>query len=210
MAKKDDSQKTGEDTAGAQGTGPDDNQVLANEEMTVEDLKSTYPQLVTALEEEQRQKLVTAIEDELLDKIGQCTAKQIKANMPELYERIVIELQGRGGPNLNVPGFLLEFDDPFARGTLEQYGIMKKLDGLSLPYVLPFNVKGQAEVNVEQLTNKYEASKALKGEFKNVDAYIAFKRKIVTQVLEFYILIAEGGGDYKRANNARRAMRKIK
>lgn len=199
MAKKEDNKATGKDPAGAQNPGPDDDQGPKNGEIqTVEDLESCYPQLVTA------------IRDEVVLQVGSCTAKQVQANMPELYERIVTELQGRGGPNLNVPGFLLEFDDPFAQGTLDRYQGLMGLDGLRLPYVVPFKGKGRGDIHEDLWTAKFEKTEALETEFKNVAAYIAFKSKIITQVLEFYILVAEGAGDYVRAKAARRAMKKIK
>jgi hypothetical protein len=196
MAKKEDIQEAGKGAAGGQVPEKPAGQTAPIE--TVEDLEACYP------------RLVTEIRDEVIGQVSRCTGKQVKENMPELYERIVTELQGRGGPNLNVPGFLLEIDDPFAKGTLEQYEIKKGLAGLSLPYVLPFKVKGQSTVNAARLTEKYEDSEALQAEFKTVDAYIAFKSRIIVQVLEFYILVAEGGGDYVRAEAARKAMKKIK
>lgn len=191
MAKKEDSKK---------GPGPDENQGPTNngDIQTVEDLEDVFP------------KLVTVIRDDLVKQIEKATAEQIKTNMPELYDRIVTHIQSKGGPNLNVPGFLLEVDDPFARGTLEQYEILQGLKGLRLPYVLPFKVKGQAPVNRIRLTKKFQASEDLKVEFKDIEKYLTFKSRIITQVLEFYILIAEGGGDYARANEARKAMKKIK
>lgn len=173
-------------------------EVATSEIQTVEDLESRYPQLVSE------------IRDEVIDQVGACSAKAVKANMPDLYERIVTDLQGSGRPNLNVPGFLLEYDDPFARGTLDQYEIKMGIDGLRLPYVLPFKVKGQSAVNEERLIKKFKASKGLQATFKRVDDYIAFKSRTIVQILEFYILVAEGGGDYERAKAARLAMKKIK
>lgn len=108
----------------------DDNQGPATAEIqTMEDLEACYPQLVTE------------IRDEVIMKIGMCTASQLKGHMPELYDRIVMDLQGKSGPNLNVPGFLLEVDDPVARGTLRAYQKLKGLTDLRLPYVLPYKDK---------------------------------------------------------------------
>jgi len=178
----------------------DDNQDTATAEIkTMEDLEACYPQLVSR------------IRDEVIEQVGNCTVKKVKENMPELYERIVAELQSRGGPDLKVPGFLLEVDDPFAEGTLRKYEELKGMDELRLPYVLPFKDKGTGEVYGELWRRKWEAAEeVLEAEFKNIKAYIAFKSRIITQVLEFYILIANGAGDTKRADAARGAMKKIK
>jgi len=131
MAKKEDIQ-AGESAAGTQEPekSADDNQDAATAEIkTVEDLEAGYPQLVSE------------IRDEVIEQVGKCTAKKVKENMPELYERIVAELQNRGGPKLNVPGFLLELDDPVAPGTLRLFKRLKGNDSLSLPCVLPYKDK---------------------------------------------------------------------
>ena len=65
-------------------------------------------------------------------------------------------------------------------------------------------------VGAEAWKKKYEASEALKAQFKKVEDYVAFKSKVVTQVLEHYILIADGAGDRERVAAARKAMTKIK
>jgi len=96
---------------------------------TAEELEACYPELVSK------------IRDEAVAQVGQCSAKAIKENMPELYERIVMEIQGKSGPDLNVPGFLLEIDDPVAEGTLRIYQRLKGISGLHLPYVLPYKDK---------------------------------------------------------------------
>jgi len=107
-----------------------DNQDTATTEIkTVEDLEACYPQLVTE------------IRDEVIKQIESCTAGQAKKNLPKLYERIVAELQSKRGPNLNVPGFLLEIDDPVAFGTLRAFKRLTGNDGLSLPCVLPYKNK---------------------------------------------------------------------
>lgn len=195
-AAKEDAEKS---AAGTQGPGPDDNQGPTNAEIqTVEELENLYPQLVSA------------VRDEVIMQIGKCSLGQVKKNMPDFYQRLVMEVQSKGGPNLNVPGFLLEFEDPFAAGTLARYGNLKGLDGLRLPFVLPFSEKGKGEVHRELWAKKFEASETLESEFKNLETYVAFKSKVIIQALEFYILVAEGGGDYDRAKAARLAMKKIK
>lgn len=205
MAKKDDIQEAGKAAAGRKESEISTDDIKdstlttsATEIETVEDLEAYYPQLVSA------------VRDEVIVQIGKCSLDQVKKNMPDFYQRLVMEVQNKGGPNLNVPGFLLELDDPFAKGTLEKYGNMKGLDGLRLPYVLPFKEKGKGEVYGALWSKKFEASETLKAEFKDLDAYVAFKSKIITQALEFYILVAEGGGDYERAKAAHLAMKKIK
>jgi len=217
MAKKEDAGKkdAGKTAAPTPGPEPETDQVepetgtqgpetietgnLSTAEIeTVEELEIVYP------------KLVSAVRDEVIMQVGKCTLEQVKKNMPDFYQRLVMEIQSKGGPNLNVPGFLLELDDPFAEGTLQQYGNMKGLDGLRLPYVLPFKEKGKGEIHEALWDQKFEASEILKNEFKDLNAYVAFKSRIITQALEFYILVAEGGGDYDRAKAARLAMKKIK
>lgn len=158
MVKKEDIKEAGKAAAG--GQGPEKTAVAGIE--TVEDLEACYPQLVSK------------IRDEVIEKIGKCTAGQLKGHMPELYDRVVLEVQGKRGPDLNVAGFLLEVDDPFAMSTLRTFQNLKRVDGLRLPYVLPF------------------------------------KDKMTKPTLENYILRAEGGGDTKRVDAARKAMEKIK
>ena len=136
---------------------------------TVEELESCYPQLVseirdeTPIEPEDNQgaatagietveeleivypKLVSAVRDEVVKQISKCTLAQVKTNMPEFYERLVMEIQNKSGLNLNVPGFLLEVDDPFAEGTLRTYQRLKGIGGLRLPHVLPYKDKKTKE-----------------------------------------------------------------
>lgn len=104
-----------------------DSKTLALE--SAADLEVAYPQLVQA------------IRDEVVRDIGKCSAGELRANLPELYQRIVIEVQGKSGSILKVPGYLLEVDDPFAEGTLRTYQRLKGVDGLRLPYVLPYKDK---------------------------------------------------------------------
>lgn len=105
------------------------NDIVTTEIGTVEDLESCYPQLVSE------------IRDEVIEQVGKCTTKQMKENMPELYQRIVTDIQSKSGPKLNVPGFLLEVDDPVAGGTLRAYQKLKGLADLRLPFVLPYKDK---------------------------------------------------------------------
>ncbi len=129
---------------------------------TVEDLESAFPSLVSA------------VRDEVIEQIGKCSLAQVKENMPEFYKRLALEVQAQGGPNLNVPGFLLELNDPFAIGALRTYQKLTGSSELRLPFVLP---------------NKDKRTKA---------------------TLENYIVRASGGGDVKRAEAARLAMKKVK
>jgi len=189
MTKKEDVQEVGKIETGNLQTA---------EIQTVEDLESCYPQLVSE------------IRDKVIIQIRKCPIKELKDNMPELYERIVTDIQGKGGPNLKVPGFLLEVDDPFAESTLQAYQGLKGIDGLRLPFVLPFQEKGKGQIRETAWKMKFEKSEALKAEFKDLNAYLVFKGRLITQALEHYVLVAEGGGDYERANAARKAMKKIK
>lgn len=118
--------------AGPQGTesNADDNQeTTATTIDTVEDLEACYPQLVQA------------IRDEVVGQIGRCSAGQLKGHLPDLYQRVVTDIKIKSAPHLNVPGFLLEVDDPFAAGTLRAYQKEKRVGGLKLPYVLPYKDK---------------------------------------------------------------------
>ena len=113
---------------------PEDDQGLATAEIeTVEELEIVYP------------RLVSAVRDEVVGQISKCTLAQVKANMPEFYERLVMEVQNKSGLNLNVPGFLLEIEDPFAEGTLRTYQKLKGIGGLRLPHVLPYKDKKTKE-----------------------------------------------------------------
>lgn len=92
---------------------------------TVEDLESAFPSLVSA------------VRDEVVEQISKCSLAQVKENMPAFYKRLALEVQAQGGPNLNVPGFLLELDDPFAGGALRTYQKLTGSSELRLPFVLP-------------------------------------------------------------------------
>ncbi len=143
MAKKQDAAKKGADksSAGTPEPVPDETQVEPEDDQgaataeieTVEELESVYPQLVSA------------VRDEVVKQIGQCTLAQVKTNMPEFYERLVMEVQNKSGLNLNVPGFLLELNEPFAEGTLRTYQKLKGIGGLRLPHVLPYKDKKTKE-----------------------------------------------------------------
>ena len=165
---------------------------------TVDDLESQYPDLVSQ------------IRDDVIIQIGACPAKDIKLNMPELYERIAADVPKHSGIDMREPGFLLDVGDPFAAGAMRTYARLRKLTGLHLPFVLPFKTKGNGDIRAEAWKKKFEASEALKAQFKKVEAYVAFKSKVVTQVLEHYIQIADGAGDRERVAAARKAMTKIK
>jgi len=149
------------DTKDAENSA-DDNQGAATAEIkTVEDLEAVYPQLVSE------------IRDEVVEQVGKCTAETVKKNMPELYERIVAALQSRGGPNLNVPGFLLEIDDPVAAGTLRAFKRLTGNDGLSLPCVLPFKDKSTKAALENYIlraegSGDYERANAARGAMKKV------------------------------------------
>ena len=127
MAKKDNDKKQAGPSAASMQSATAEPRTSAIE--TVEDLEACYPHLVSE------------IRDEVIEKIGKCSAGQLKGHMPELYQRIVMDIQGKSGPNLNVPGFLLEVDDPVAAGTLRAFQKLKRVDGLRLPYVLPYKDK---------------------------------------------------------------------
>jgi hypothetical protein len=169
-----------------------------SEIQTPAELRAAYPEQVKV------------IEDEIVTQIGQCSAQEIKENLPDLYDRIVEVLRGQGGPNLNVPGFLLDTDDPFADATLVFYASLKGLAGLRVPYVLPAADKGKGPVNEKVWKKQFAKSETVQAEFKTEKAFYAFKAKIATQVLEYYILLADGGCDPARAAKARAALKKIK
>ena len=171
-AKKRDDEKSASDKTNA-GTEniPDEDQSIEPSETeevqgdvieTVEDLESAFPSLVSA------------VRDEVIAQISKCSLAQIKENMPAFYKRLALEVQAQGGPNLNIPGFLLELNDPFAIGALRTYQKLTGSSELRLPFVLP---------------NKDKRTKA---------------------TLKNYIVRASGGGDVKRAEAARLAMKKVK
>jgi hypothetical protein len=113
---------------------PEDDQGVEPAEIeTVEELEIVYP------------KLVSAVRDEVVRQISKCSLEQVKKNMPEFYERLVMDVQNKSGLKLNVPGFLLDTDDPFAEGTLRTYQKLKGIGGLRLPHVLPFKDKKTKE-----------------------------------------------------------------
>jgi len=114
----------------------------------VEDLEAQYPELVAEIREKpviekaedleaQYPQLVAEIRDQVVDQLGKCSIKQVQQNLPDLYARIVTDIQNKSGSNLSVPGFLLEVDDPFAEGTLRTYQKLKGITGQRLPWVLP-------------------------------------------------------------------------
>lgn len=130
VPESDENQVPEPDEPGIDRVGPEEDQGAATPEIeTVEELEIVYP------------KLVSAVRDEVIRQIGNCSLKQVKANMPDFYERLVREVQNKSGPNLNVPGFLLEVNDLFAEGTLQTYQRLKGLADLRLPYVLPYKDK---------------------------------------------------------------------
>jgi len=200
MGKKEDTTKkeAGQSAAGAPPESDPDQGPTKAVIDTVEDLEACYPELVAA------------IKDDVVGQIGKCSADKLKKKLPELYERIVEDARKVGGRDLSEPGFLLEVDDPFAEGTLRTYQELKGIDGLRLPFVLPFKDKGNGEIREALWKRQFEKSEVLKAEFDDVRAFIAFKKKIVTQVLENYIQRADGAGDTGRADAAREAMKKIK
>lgn len=156
--------------------------------MTVEQLQEAYPELVQQIInasetaqiltvqdlQEAYPELVRQIKDETVEFINNRTIPQIKKVMPDLYQRIATDITSKSGPDLNVKGFLLEIADPYAAGTLRTYQNLTQVDGLKLPYVLPYK------------------DKHTKAAIKN------------------YILRADGGGDTKRVEPARKAMAKCK
>lgn len=129
---------------------------------TAEELETLYPDLVSE------------IKDKVIGQIRKSKAEQIKENLPEIYQRVVEDIQGKKGVDKSVPGFLLDIGDPVAEGTLRTYQRLKGITGLRLPCVLPY------------------------------------KDKASIAALENYILRAEGGGDAKRAESARKALEKCK
>lgn len=106
-----------------------DEDVQENKIETVEELESAFPNLVSA------------VRDEVVAQINTCSLGQIKENMPDFYKRLALEVHAQGGANLNIPGFLLELQDPFASGALRTYEKVSGSSGLRLPCVLPYKSK---------------------------------------------------------------------
>ena len=173
---------------------------LETEVETVADLESFYPELVEQIK-------ATVVED-----IGQATPAQVQQKLPELFERIIKTVDVDRGSDLKVPGFLLEFDDPFAHATLTFYQKLRGSDNMRLPCVIPVKDKAKGMTNESAVVawrNKFEKVEALAGQFKNIKAFIAYKSRRTVQALEYYVLMAEGAGDNDRAAAAKKALLKM-
>lgn len=147
MTKKQ-SIKAGKHESGKQGSkgpvsdtqDPTTQDPTTGEIKTVEDLESLYPQLVSE------------VRDEVVHQVESCTADQARKNLPGLYKRIALDVQSKSRPDLKVPGFLLELDDPVAAGTLRTFQSLKGVDNLRLPCVLPFKDKNTKAALVNYIT----------------------------------------------------------
>lgn len=113
-------------------------------------------------------------------------------------------------PRSTKEGFWVEKDDPFAQGTLEHYQELKDDDGLSLPLMLNFKDKETAPIDDSMLKTSFEKSEALQAEFGSIESFLKFKGLIIVQVLERYILRANGGGDRRRGMAGEVALSKCK
>lgn len=113
-------------------------------------------------------------------------------------------------PRSTANGFWLEIGDPFAGGSLRLYQHLKVVDGLSLPCLLSYKDRDKAPVDEEALRNQYEGSEKLQSEFVDAKSYVKFKGKIVVQVLDNYILRANGDGDTRRGFSCQVALKKCR
>ena len=157
-------------------------------ELTVEQLKGDYPDLVGF------------IRDEMIEELESVNVAQFRETFPEQEKRlarlITTEMAAADldtfcsvfaeqvkklaafqmGSNLRkgITGFLLEIGDPFAAGTLRTYERLSKKHGLKLPYVLPY------------------------------------KDKVTIEAINNYIVRASGAGDIERVKRATKALEKCK
>lgn len=120
-------------------TKPEENKTAADDLQdtpliqSTEDLQEAYPALCEEMVER-------AISDRL-EQINSMKAPGIKKTIPQLFKTIVdsvkVSLESKNSEK-RVKGFLLAVDDPFSAGVLRTYSRLKGIDGLTLPYVLPF------------------------------------------------------------------------
>jgi len=103
--------------------------VTVGEITDVADLEQAYPDLIAEIKE-----------SVVLD-IGNASAKQVKEKLPDVYDRIALEVQDKKVPLKTGPGFLLDYEDPFAEGTLRTYMKLKGVSGIRLPFVLLYKDK---------------------------------------------------------------------
>jgi len=165
---------------------------------SAEDLREAFPELVAEIK-------AAVVED-----IGKASVEQVKENMPDVYDKIALDVQNKSAPRQSGPGFLLEYEDPFADGALRTFMRLKGVAGLRLPFVILYKEKGKADVNKLLVKKEFDKSERIKAEFKDLKAFVASKSLVAVQTLESYILRAKGGGDHARADKARRAMKKFK
>ncbi len=113
---------------------------------SVEQLRTMYPDLVSQIIEERNEQLEEHIKTR--------TAEQFKEHFPDMHARIVKALPAVPARqvDLNVKGFMLETDDPFAEGTLRTFGRLTGAEGLHLPYVLPYKNPATREALVNYIT----------------------------------------------------------
>lgn len=155
-------------------------------ELTIEQLKEDYPELVDVIRAETIEDLEKADAERFCD-----TFPEQERNMAALIKREMaaadIETFRKAFPgqvkklaeqgsnvNLAVKGFLLDIDDPYAAGTLRNYQRISGEQGLRLPYVLPY------------------------------------KGKKTVEAINNYIVRASGAGDIERVKRANEALEKCK
>lgn len=68
----------------------------------------------------------------------------------------------------------------------------------------------KAPIDEARLKVTFEKSEALKAEFGDLKSFLEFKSKIVVQVLENYVLRANGGGDRRRGFAGQVALKKCR
>lgn len=141
--------------------------------------------------------------NDLNKNVGDFIRVQKKAK--ETFEGEMVKI-----PRVSPDGFWLELEDPVSNGSLRLYRRLKQDDSISLPCMLNFRDKETAPVDQERLSKEFEKSESLKSEFGNVKTYLEFRGKIVVQVLENYILRAEGSGNQRQGFAGRAALRKCR
>lgn len=93
--------------------------------------------------------LAETVVNNVLKGIRGLSVAKFQQQFPDLYKSIAAELGAKVSANLNVDGFLLDVDDPFAAGALRVYGQQIGIETLRLPFVLPKKEKKASAAALE-------------------------------------------------------------
>jgi hypothetical protein len=108
-------------------------------ELSPEEFAVQFPELHARITEAAQVAEVQQIRQEARAEVAMLSVEAFAGQFGELHARIAEAARPAlpPQPDLNVKGFLLEVDDPFAEGTLRTFGKLTGVKGLRLPYVLP-------------------------------------------------------------------------